>query len=225
LSIRFILHGVTLSILNLATLLGAPCFGGANAGNWSFGGSSPSAAAISPALPPFQHVRFCLRYPSECKSDPTKKGYIDLNTRTLALLKRVNRSVNISITPARKSYGSGVNDGWTIAPDFGDCNDYSVTKRHELAANGMPSGALRLAVVTTASGIAHLVLLVVTTKGDFVMDNLTEALRPWQSSDYHWLKIQSGSDPNLWHEINGSAVRRPDHKRIDELVWQLSNIS
>jgi hypothetical protein len=25
----------------------------------------------SPTLAPFQHVRFCLRYPSDCKSDPT----------------------------------------------------------------------------------------------------------------------------------------------------------
>src|SRR4030081_3364256 len=26
---------------------------------------------------------------------------------------------------------------------------------------------------------------VVTTKGDIVMDDLTEAIRPWQSTDYH----------------------------------------
>ena len=25
------------------------------------------------------------------------------------------------------------------------------------------------------------------------MDNLTEAIRPWQSTDYHWLKIQSAT--------------------------------
>jgi predicted transglutaminase-like cysteine proteinase len=65
-----------------------------------------------------------------------------------------------------------------------------------------------LAVVRTASGIGHLVLVVVTTKGDIVMDDLTEVIRPWQSTDYHWLKIQSATDSKFWHEIKRPAVRR-----------------
>jgi predicted transglutaminase-like cysteine proteinase len=89
---------------------------------------------------------------------------------------------------------------------MGDCNDYAVTKRHELLENGLPSKALRLSVVKTASGIGHLVLVVVTTKGDIVMDNLTEVIRPWQTTDYHWLKIQSATDSKFWYEIKGPAV-------------------
>jgi predicted transglutaminase-like cysteine proteinase len=61
-------------------------------------------------------------------------------------------------------------------------------------------------VVKTASGIGHLVLVVVTTKGDIVLDNLTEVIRPWQSTDYHWLKIQSASDSKFWYEIKAPAV-------------------
>jgi predicted transglutaminase-like cysteine proteinase len=89
---------------------------------------------------------------------------------------------------------------------MGDCNDYAVTKRHELLENGLPSKPLRLSVVKTASGVGHLVLVVVTTKGDIVMDNLTEVIRPWQSTDYHWLKIQSASDAKFWYEIKSPAV-------------------
>src|SRR6266849_193254 len=59
----------------------------------------------SPTLAPFQHVRFCLRYPSDCKSDPTENKRIDLNEQNLELLKRVNHSVNVSIIPTPKSYG------------------------------------------------------------------------------------------------------------------------
>jgi predicted transglutaminase-like cysteine proteinase len=162
----------------------------------------------APTLAPFQHVRFCLRYPSDCKSDPTENKRIDLNEETLALLKRVNHSVNMSIIPMPKDYGQNLGDGWTIAPDMGDCNDYAVTKRHELIENGLPSQALRLAVVKTASGIGHLVLVVVTTRGDIVMDDLTEVIRPWQSTDYHWLKIQSATDTKFWHEIKRPAIRR-----------------
>jgi predicted transglutaminase-like cysteine proteinase len=160
----------------------------------------------SPTLAPFQHVRFCLRYPSDCKSNPSENERIDLSTETSELLKRVNHDVNLSIAPMLKSYGSNLEDGWAIAPGSGDCNDYAVTKRHELLENGLPSRALRLSVVKTASGIGHLVLVVVTTKGDLVLDNLTETIRPWQSTDYHWLKIQSATDSKFWYEIKGPTV-------------------
>jgi predicted transglutaminase-like cysteine proteinase len=160
----------------------------------------------SPTLAPFQHVRFCLRYPSDCKSNPAENDHIDLDAETSELLKRVNHSVNLSIIPTIKDYGPNLGDGWTIAPGTGDCNDYAVTKRHQLLESGLPSKALRLSVVKTASGIGHLVLVVVTTKGDFVMDNLTEVIHPWQSTDYHWLKIQSATDSKFWYEVKAPAV-------------------
>ena len=169
----------------------------------------------SPTLAPFQHVRFCLRYPSDCKSDPTENQRIDLNTENFELLKRVNHSVNATIAPSPKSYGADLEDGWTIAPAAGDCNDYAVTKRHELLQSGLPAKALRLSVVKTASGIGHLVLVVATTKGDIVMDNLTEAIRPWQSTDYNWLKIQSAADARFWYEVKAHG---PSMSQLDRQV-------
>lgn len=166
----------------------------------------PAIVNASPTLAPFQHVRFCLRYPTDCSSDPLGQERIDLSEETSELLNRVNRSVNISIRPTLKSYGSDLGQGWTIAPDMGDCNDYAVTKRHALIESGLPSKALRLSVVKTASGVGHLVLVVVTTKGDVVLDNLTEVIRVWQSTDYQWIKIQSASDPRFWNEIKMPGV-------------------
>jgi predicted transglutaminase-like cysteine proteinase len=162
-------------------------------------------AESSPILAPFQHVRFCLRYPSDCKSDPSESERIDLNDETSRLLDRVNRDVNAAITPTIKGYGSDLKDRWTISPVIGDCNDYAVTKRHELLQNGLPAKALRLSVVKTASGIGHLVLVVATTKGELVLDNLTGTIRPWQNTDYHWLKIQSATDARLWNEIKPAS--------------------
>ena len=155
----------------------------------------------SPTLAPFQHVRFCLRYPSDCKSDPTGNERIDLSTENAELLNRINRDVNAQINPIVKNYGPDLQDGWTIAPAMGDCNDYAVTKRHALLQSGLPAKALRLSVVKTATGIGHLVLVVVTTKGDLVLDNLEEKIHPWQNTDYHWLKIQSATDSRFWNEI------------------------
>jgi predicted transglutaminase-like cysteine proteinase len=76
---------------------------------------------------------------------------------------------------------------------------------------------LRLAVVKTASGIGHLVLVVVTTRGDIVMDDLTEEIRPWQSTDYHWLNIQSATDPKFWYKIRVPVVG-PSALQADQTV-------
>ncbi len=139
----------------LAIFVGALSVGSADARNRPLPDSNSLTPIVeaSPTLAPFQHVRFCLRYPSDCKTNPTENA-----------------------------------------------------KRHELLENGLPSKALRLSVVKTASGIGHLVLVVVTTKGDIVMDNLTEVIRPWQTTDYHWLKIQSPTDSKFWYEIKAPAV-------------------
>jgi predicted transglutaminase-like cysteine proteinase len=158
----------------------------------------------SPVLAPFQHVRFCLRYPADCKSDPAENTQVDMNDENSKLLDRVNHEVNAAINPMMKGYGSDLGDGWTISPAMGDCNDYAVTKRHELLQSGLPARALRLSVVQTASGIGHLVLVVATTKGDLVLDNLTETIRPWQNTSYHWLKIQSTTDARFWYEVKAT---------------------
>jgi predicted transglutaminase-like cysteine proteinase len=194
----------------LAILLVPLCVGSADArGRFHPDSNTPAPIAdASPTLAPFQHVRFCLRYPADCKSNPSESERVELSAETSELLKRVNHSVNNSIIPTLKSYGPNLEDGWSIAPETGDCNDYAVTKRHQLLESGLPSKALRLSVVKTASGIGHLILVVATTKGDVVMDNLTEVIRPWQSTDYHWIKIQSATDARFWYEVKAPTTGR-----------------
>jgi predicted transglutaminase-like cysteine proteinase len=162
--------------------------------------------ASSPTLAPFQHVRFCLHYPAECNSEARELDRVDMNAGISDVLKRVNHTVNTAIHPRVKDHGSDLRDGWTIAPESGDCNDYAVTKRHDLIEGGLPAKALRLSVVKTASGTGHLVLVVATTTGDIVMDNLTDAIRPWNSTSYRWLKIQSSTDARFWYEIRDPAI-------------------
>lgn len=188
----------------------------------------PIAPAVieqgAPTLAPFQHVRFCLRYPSECSSDPSGEQRIGLNAEKAELLDRVNRTVNAEISPIVKRYGSDLQSAWSIAPAFGDCNDYAVTKRHDLAQSGLSTRALRLAVVKTPQGIGHLVLVVATTNGDVVLDNLNRAILPWQRTRYQWLKIQSADDPRFWYAVKSPMVARTDHKtRMARLVPRTRN--
>jgi predicted transglutaminase-like cysteine proteinase len=169
-------------------------------------GAESTIAEGAPTLAPFQHVRFCLRYPAECKSNSTDRARIELTREMTELLKQVNHSVNGTIAPRQKNYGTNLADGWTLAPVEGDCNDYAVTKRHELMQNGLPARALRLSVVKTASGVGHLVLVVSTTNGDLVLDNLTGEIRSWQRTNYTWLKIQSSADARFWSAVKPNGL-------------------
>jgi predicted transglutaminase-like cysteine proteinase len=146
-----------------------------------------------------------MHYPDECRSN-AGSDRIDLTSASLELLERVNLRVNSSIVSKTKSYGSNLEDRWTIAPRQGDCNDYAVTKRHELLKSGLPSNALRLSVTKTAAGVGHLVLVVATTNGDFVMDSLIDAIQPWQTTDYQWFKIQSSHNPRYWVYIRSPST-------------------
>ena len=83
----------------------------------------------------------------------------------------------VSVKPERNLAGV-VGEEWLISPKAGDCNDYAVTKRHELLARGWPSRALLLAEVIVPSGEHHLVVVVRTNEGDFVLDNLNASVRP-----------------------------------------------
>jgi predicted transglutaminase-like cysteine proteinase len=185
-----------------------------NRSQHDFRSSAPLIATAAPTLAPFQHVRFCLRYPSECKSDVSEIERIELSPETSALLERVNRGVNAEIAPVMKGQAPEYRGGWTIAPARGDCNDYAVTKRHELVLGGLPAKALRLSVVRTETGIGHLVLVVSTTKGDVVLDNLTDTIRSWHQTEYQWLKIQSANDAKFWHEVKayGPSLSQADRK-------------
>lgn len=188
----------------------------------------PSAPALlletSPTLAPFQHVRFCLRYPADCRSNQAEDERIDLTDEKSALLDRVNRSVNAAIAPIHKSYGRNLGEAWTIAPLAGDCNDYAVTKRHELLRSGLPAKALRLAAVKTKSGIGHLVLLAATTRGELVLDNLTDAIVPWQDADYRWMKLQSAGDARSWYEVKSSGPSAPSRDPKLSVVAQRPNV-
>jgi predicted transglutaminase-like cysteine proteinase len=172
-------------------------------------GASTLIIESSPTLAPFQYIRFCMNYPDECLSNANESERIDLTSARLGLLERVNHRVNSSIVSRTKIYGSNLEDKWTISPRQGDCNDYAVTKRHELLMNGLPASALRLSVTKTADGVGHLVLVVATTNGDLVMDSLVDAIQPWQTTDYQWLKIQSSRNPRYWVYIKSPPTSPP----------------
>lgn len=146
-------------------------------------------------LAPLSHVRFCMDHGEECTNTlEASASPATLDVESFPLLDEVNRDVNARIRPHMKNAAIG----WAINPAAGDCNDYAVSKRHELIARGIPASALRLAVVRTSWGEGHLILLVRTELGDQVLDNLSGQILPWTALSYRFLKVQSGRDPAAW---------------------------
>jgi predicted transglutaminase-like cysteine proteinase len=168
-------------------------------------GLKPSSAHIAfeaPTMAPMAYTRFCISYPEECQArrGGLKRRALKLSDERWGELVSVNQEVNGAIAPARNVSGLRT-EAWLIAPDAGDCNDYAVTKRHRLIAGGWFPSSLLLAEVVTRAGEHHLVLVVRTRSGDFVLDNLTGQVLPWSRTAYQWLRIQSPRNPNYWFSV------------------------
>jgi predicted transglutaminase-like cysteine proteinase len=162
----------------------------------------------APVLPPFAHSRFCLQYPTDCEVRRTfRQREVALTRERWTQLVAVNRDVNRAIVPQRNA-GGAMTEEWLVSPKAGDCNDYAVTKRHELLRQGWPSRALILSEVVTAWGEHHLVLVVRTVEGDFVLDSLNHGIRSVAMTRYRWVRAQSQDDPKFWSRINVVASAR-----------------
>lgn len=148
---------------------------------------------------PFAHVLYCTRQPEDCAVTAPVQ-FVSMRDE-MKDLESVNRRVNSSIEPRADDPRAMGGDIWSLAPKAGDCEDYAITKRHELLKRGWPSGALRLAQVFTPSGEGHLVLVATTSQGDVVLDNLTSRVLPWKQTKLRWRLIQSADDPRIWLQI------------------------
>ena len=163
----------------------------------------------TPVLAPVAFIRFCARYPEDCRRRSTDfdQTPVSLTKARMAELSEINREVNLSIEP-QPNLESVLTEEWLVAPRRGDCNDYAVTKRHELLAHGWPSRSLLLAEVVTASGGHHLVLVVRTREADLVLDNLNWNIRPVSQVEYQWVRAQQADNPKFWSAINMERIDR-----------------
>lgn len=139
-------------------------------------------AAITPLAMQF----FCAKNRSECAGGGSAQ--VTMTPNLMAVLKQINGHVNRSIRPARDTA-----DVWELNPTSGDCEDYVLSKRSALIRQGVSAGALRIAYTHTRRGEPHAVLVVKTSQGDYVLDNLTNSIKTLRASGYN---IRSISSPN-----------------------------
>jgi predicted transglutaminase-like cysteine proteinase len=125
----------------------------------------------------------------------------------------VNRHINRTIRLERNHAGV-MKEEWILSPQVGDCNDYSVTKRHELLARGWPSSILLLSEVVTSWGEHHLVLVVRVEEGDLILDNLDDNVRLVGSTLYRWVRAQSPINPLFWSNVKVPGTSRAHSHRV-----------
>ena len=154
------------------------------------------------ARPPSGYLAFCDRNPGECRVPRGQPDKIAFSTDTWATLEKVNIVVNNTVRPMDDSDHYGVTEFWTVPVDGeGDCEDYVLAKRKMLVLLGLPSSALRITVAVNNRFVRHAVLTVVTTQGDYVLDNAQDDILASEKLDYHWVARQDPASATGWRSL------------------------
>lgn len=200
--------GVTTKATLALGLIGAAYF---TAQTPSFAGPDAAAyASIGPETSiPFGWLDFCQRYRGECPSDSLGPKDIEPTARAFKEIERVNALVNHAIEPVADMDHWGAVDQWDYpTAGKGDCEDYVLLKRKMLIERGFPRRALLITVVKDKNGEGHAVLTVKTGRGEYVLDNMSDAVTPWIKTGYRFVKRQSQENQNVWVAI-GEPTSEP----------------
>jgi predicted transglutaminase-like cysteine proteinase len=147
-------------------------------------------------------IAFCMENRSECAIAPPSA----LPVTALEALRDTNFSVNRNIlsADAERTNSHGLNY-WQVLNDGteGTCIDYAITKRHRLIASGYPGGAFSIGVLHVAGmtpELFHAVLFVRVGNRTYVLDSLTDQIRPIENvAGYTWLSYSAFGDLLDWH--------------------------
>lgn len=150
---------------------------------------------------PIGHYEFCKTNPAECVIRSRNVQPLQMTSTLRTRIARINVSVNKAVAPKSDLELYGKDEVWTYPDNVGDCEDYVLLKRRMLADGGMALANLLITVVRKPDGEGHAVLTVRTDKGDFVLDNLNNAVRPWEQTGYAFLKRQATDHTGRWVSI------------------------
>ncbi|MEJ1121159.1 transglutaminase-like cysteine peptidase [Phyllobacterium sp. CCNWLW109] len=151
---------------------------------------------------PIGHYEFCQTYRGECSVKSSNDTPLSLTSKTWNLLVLVNSQVNAQVRPETDMDIWGKAEVWSYPTTVGDCEDYVLLKRKLLNEGGIPLSDLLITVVRQMNGEGHAVLTVRTGQGDYILDNLEARIKPWNETNYDYLKRQSTKNTGAWVSIN-----------------------
>lgn len=149
-----------------------------------------------PAKAPIAARNLCGTYAWACSSSA---GSGVVSPQHYKAVKEVNRLVNRQVREVSDYRQFQTGDYWTLPTSRGgDCEDFALLKKQELIKRGLPAQSLLIATVLDKSNQGHAVLVVRTTQGDLILDNLTGQIRSWSQTGYTFLRMQNPDAPNRW---------------------------
>jgi predicted transglutaminase-like cysteine proteinase len=133
--------------------------------------------------PPDRYREFCSNHESACTLEGAQKLAWTADVRKT--FERINITVNQEIEFISDWEALGLDDEWNFPNCQGDCEDFALEKRRRLVKAGFPSAALTMAIAFhEVQFFPHAVLLVETTKGTWVLDNLYDSVLCWDAVPY-----------------------------------------
>jgi len=198
------------SLGTLAVIFGLASYG-LEASEQGLPSATPEPVGAETSIP-YGWVDFCNRHSEECTLGRLKPTEIRLTSQIWRTLNTVNAYANAAIEPISNYAHWGTTlDHWDYPVDGkGDCKIYALYKRKLLIERGFPRQALLMTIVRDLNGEGHAVLTVKTDRGDFVLDNLAERVRPWSATGYQFYKRQAQDDPNVWLSLGGATGTEPE---------------
>lgn len=173
----------------------------------SLGATVPNAMATGGLTSqPIGHYEFCKAHPAECAFRIRDTAPAHVTDRLWQDIVAINTAVNKAVKPMNDIDVYGRDEVWAYPRGKGDCEDYALEKRRELNAAGLSLADLLITVVKKPDGEGHAVLTVRTDEGDFILDNLNNAVRLWEETGYRFLKRQAIDSPGRWVSIRGGQA-------------------
>lgn len=148
--------------------------------------------------------KFCRAEPESCRLTAPRRplAVAPLNAAERRQLERFNASVNAAFEPISDAQAHGLVDLWSLpGPATGwraDCEDYVLAKRAALLEAGWPPETVLIGIVEGFDTPYHAVLVLRTSQGELVLDNLTDAVLDWRATGLTWVARQSAAGPDVW---------------------------
>lgn len=189
---------------------------------WSAGSAhaSPPMATGGVTSQPIGHYEFCKANSAECKIHTRDLGPQHVTGTIWRNIVAINALVNGSVRPMTDVDVYGKDEVWAYPNGVGDCEDFVLEKRRDLMREGLALSNLLITVVRQPDGQGHAVLTVRTDKGDFILDNLTDAIRQWDQTGYVFLKRQSSDHPGSWVTIREGRNLRVSTVEVTPVATQ-----
>lgn len=171
---------------------------------YAAGNNSPFLVPQSSISAPAGFSGLCSKYSWVCAS--TGQARIS-DGALLRLAKDINDKVNRQTPTIEDRVQYGRDEHWALpTARGGDCEDFVLLKKKTLIEHGVPSSNLLIATVLDRRLQSHAVLVLRTSKGDLVLDNLNKKIRPWKKTGYTFLKLQNPASLGTWHAVLAGGV-------------------